>query len=263
MNKLVPSLIGKKILLMGSCGVLGRAHSFAIQKAGADLVLADRPGSSLIELAGELGCPYVFIDCTVEESVVSGISEAHDKIGEFDGAVYNAAITSEGLASISADPFPEFRRYPLDLWNQVILVNLTGAFLFSREVSKFFSIASSPSLVFVSSIYGVVAPDHSIYNGEAFNTFAGYSASKSGLLGLTRWLSTLFASKRIRVNALSPGGVFNGQPESFVKRYSLRTPLGRMAEPSDITGALLFLLSEQSEYMTGHNLIVDGGFTAW
>ena len=256
-------LKGKNILLMGSCGVLGRAHAFAIKNAGADLVLADRPGSHLIELAGELDCPYVFIDCTVEESIVLGVSEAHSKVGDFDCAVYNAAITSEGLASISATPFPEFSQYPLDLWNQVISVNLTGAFLFSREVSKFFNNLSAPSLVFVSSIYGIVGPDHSIYDGEPFDTFPGYSASKSGLLGLMRWLATLLASKGIRVNSLSPGGVYNGQSESFVNRYSQRTPIGRMADPSDITGALLFLLSDQSEYMTGHNLIVDGGLTAW
>ena len=263
MNNLMTSLRGKKILLMGCCGVLGKAHSFAIKNAGADLVLADRPGSLLIELAGELDCPYVFIDCTVEESIVLGVSEAHNKVGDFDCAVYNAAITSEGLASIYEIPFPEFSQYPLDLWNQVILVNLTGAFLFSREVSKFFDNFSAPSLVFVSSVYGVVSPDHSIYEGQSFNTFPGYSASKSGLLGLMRWLATLLASKGIRVNSLSPGGVYNGQPESFVNRYSQRTPMGRMANPTDITGALLFLLSDQSQYMTGHNLIVDGGLTAW
>jgi NAD(P)-dependent dehydrogenase (short-subunit alcohol dehydrogenase family) len=257
-----PCLKGKTVLLFGACGVLGRAHAKAIAEAGAHLVIADLPTQVLKNLSRDLKCPFFGVDCRSEESIVSAISSAHMEFGDFDGAIYNVAITSEYFSGLSSDPFPAFEDYPLDLWNETLAVNLTGAFLFAREVSKYLKSASS-SLVLVSSIYGVVGPDHSLYDGESFNTFPGYSASKAGILGLVRWLATLLAKKNIRVNALSPGGVFNGHSNSFRTNYSARTPMNRMASPSDITGAMIYLLSDTSVYMTGQNLIVDGGLTAW
>ena len=252
----------KKILLVGCTGVLGEAHAHAILEAGADLVIADLAGKHLHDLSKKISCPSIEIDCRDEKSIVNAVASAFDMVGKFDGAIYNVAVTSEYLSKLTSNPFPSFEDYPLDLWNETITVNLTGAFLFAREVLKFLN-SSGSSIVLVSSIYGVVGPDHKIYSQEAFNTFPGYSASKAGILGLVRWLATLFADKNIRINALSPGGVFNGHPERFYSNYSARTPMNRMASPSDITGAMLFLLSDSSQYMTGQNLIVDGGLTAW
>lgn len=252
----------KKILLVGCTGVLGVAHSQTLIAAGAELVIADLPGKRLKDMSNELSCPAIEIDCANEKSVVSAIASAYDIVGSFDGAIYNVAVTSEYLSRLSSNPFPSFEEYPLDLWNETLTVNLTGAFLFTREVLKFLS-PSRSSIVLVSSIYGVVGPDHNIYKQESFNTFPGYSASKAGIIGLVRWLATLLAERNIRINALSPGGVFNGHSESFNSNYSARTPMNRMASPSDITGAMLFLLSDLSHYITGQNLIVDGGLTAW
>lgn len=253
---------GKRILLVGCTGVLGVAHAKAIIQAGAELVIADLPSQKLQDLSNELSCPAIEIDCRSETSVVNAVASANDTAGTFDGAIYNVAVTSEYLSRLSTNPFPPFEEYPLDLWNETLMVNLTGAFLFTREVSKYLS-PSRSSIVLVSSIYGVVGPDHTIYNNEPFNTFPGYSASKAGILGLVRWLSTLFADRNIRINSLSPGGVFNQHSDSFNAKYSARTPMNRMASPADITGAMIFLLSDASGYMTGQNLIIDGGLTAW
>ena len=119
------------------------------------------------------------------------------------------------------------------------------------------------SLVNVSSIYGIVGPDHSIYEGQSFRSFPGYSASKAGVLGLTRWLATWWGKDGIRVNCITPGGVFNDHNEEFAENYGRRTPMGRMADRSELEGILLFLLSDASSYCTGQNYIVDGGYSAW
>lgn len=255
-------LIGKNILLVGACGVLGRSHAYALTKSGANLVLADHPGSDVIHLAETIDAKYALIDCTQEASVVDAIAKSFTLLGTIHGAVYNSAVTSEYFARHSDNPFPSFENYPLAFWEQTISVNLTGAFLFLRELAKN-DISLIDSIVLVSSIYGVNAPDHSIYNGQSFNTFPGYSASKAGLIGLMKWASTLWASETVRINCLSPGGVYNQHPQSFVDKYSSRVPMGRMAKPSEISGALLYLLSEDSAYMTGQNLIIDGGLSAW
>ena len=147
------------------------------------------------------------------------------------------------------------------MWNKTLSINLSGAFVFCREVSS--ALRSNASVLLVSSIYGVVGPDHRIYQGESFNTFPGYSASKAGIVGLVHWLATLWGPRGIRINALSPGGVFNHQSASFVEKYSYRVPMARMASPTDISGPFLFLLSDNSSYITGQNIVVDGGLTSW
>ncbi len=253
-----------KVILMGSCGVLGKSHVRALsQIKNLRLVIADKPCSGVLELAEEYSIFGIEVDCKDEKSIMNGIAKASTHLGGIDAAVYNSAITSEGLLLLEEEAFPDFIDYPLSLWNESININLTGAFLFSREVGKIFCRQNSGNLIFVSSVYGVISPDHSIYENEGFNTFPGYAASKSGLIGLMKWLATLWAAKNVRVNCISPGGVYNGQAESFVKKYSKRTPIGRMAKAEEISEVLVYLINSSPAYYTGQNLIVDGGLSAW
>lgn len=253
---------GKRVLLLGACGVLGRVHARTLIEHGAQLIIADRPGSNVIEDANSLGILGLEIDADNESSMVVGIGSAAKHYGGLDSAIFNAAITSEGLAAVG-NPFHAFEEYPLALWQKAIDINLTGAFLFAREAGKVLKAGGGGSLINVASLYGVVGPDHRIYDGQSFQSFPAYSASKAGIIGLTRWLATWWGKDSVRVNSVSPGGVFNNHNESFATAYGNRTPLGRMADKDEITGILIYLLSDSSRYCTGQNFVIDGGFTAW
>ena len=174
----------------------------------------------------------------------------------------NAAATGEFLMK-EGDAFAPFEDYPLAVWKRTIDVNLTGTFLVARAAGRAMKESGGGSLVTVSSVYGLVGPDHRIYDEQSFKSFAGYSASKAGVLGLTRWLATWWGKDGVRVNCLTPGGVYNDHNPAFADAYSNRTPMNRMADRDDMVGMLLFLLSDASAYCTGQNYIVDGGFTAW
>jgi NAD(P)-dependent dehydrogenase (short-subunit alcohol dehydrogenase family) len=253
---------GKRVLLLGACGVLGRAHTRILVEHEVRLIIADQPGSGVLEEAKALGIFGLEIDAADEAAMIQGIAKAAKQYEGLDGAIFNAAITSEGLGA-TGNPFHAFEDYPLDLWKKAIDVNLTGAFLFAREVGKVLKTGGGGSLINIASTYGMVGPDHRIYEGQSFQSFPAYSASKSGIIGLTRWLATWWAKDGVRVNCVSPGGVFNKHNERFVAAYGNRTPMGRMADKEEITGFLIYLLSDSSRYCTGQNLAIDGGFTAW
>jgi NAD(P)-dependent dehydrogenase (short-subunit alcohol dehydrogenase family) len=162
--------------------------------------------------------------------------------------------------------FGAFENYPIEKWQQALDVNLTGAFLCCQAAAKIMRVSGSGTIINLSSIYGLSGPDQRMYQEPGKPTQykpVYYSVTKWGILGLTQYLATYFAGKNIRVNALSPGGVFSNQAEGFVRAYSARSVLGRMADVDEMNGALLFLASDASAYMTGANLVVDGGWTAW
>ena len=156
----------------------------------------------------------------------------------------------------------DFESQSVETWRRALEVNLTAAFDLSKGLSSKLKSGGHGSIINVASIYGINGPDYSLYEGTDMGNPAAYAASKGGLLQLTRWLSTTLAP-HIRVNAISPGGIFRNQPPQFVKRYEARTPLGRMATENDIQGAAIYLASDLSAFMTGQNLIVDGGWTTW
>ncbi|MCT4655435.1 MAG: SDR family oxidoreductase [Cohaesibacter sp.] len=253
----------KRILLVGAAGILGQAYSKALVAEGARLILADREQSDVIKLGEELGCETVIMDIGSEQQVIEGIQQAASFYDGFDGVVNNAAITGDVLKNMG-EAFAPFEDYPLELWQKTLDINLTGSFLVAREAGRRMKEAKlGGSFVNVSSIYGVMGPDHRIYEDQDFASFVGYSASKSGILGLTQWLATWWAEDKIRVNCLVPGGVFNGQNDQFVKAYSNRIPLNRMANPQDMVGMMVYLLSDASSYCTGGIYNVDGGLATW
>jgi len=262
------SLEHRVVVITGCTGVLGMAYCRALARRGAHLVMADLPDRDPVAqaaaLAKETGATTLGVACDVnrELDVVSLFNLAIAHFGQVDVVLNNAAATGEHLMK-TGDVFSDFEDYPLAVWEQVLRTNLTGVFLVAREGGKAMLRHGGGSMINVSSVYAVVAPDHRIYGGMPFSSFPAYSAGKAGVHGLTLWLATYWARKGIRVNTLVPGGVFNQQNEEFVQRYSHRTPMGRMADSDDLIGMVIFLATDASRYCTGQQFIVDGGLTAW
>jgi NAD(P)-dependent dehydrogenase (short-subunit alcohol dehydrogenase family) len=262
------ALDGRVIVITGCTGVLGSTYCRALALRGARLVMADLAGrdpeAHAVALAEETGAITLGVACDVgnEKDVVVLFKRATECFGRVDVVLNNAAATGEYLMKVG-DVFAGFEEYPLSVWDEVIRTNLTGVFLVAREGGKAMLASGGGSLINVSSIYAVVAPDHRIYEEMPFSSFAAYSAGKAGVHGLTLWLSTYWGRKGIRVNTLLPGGVYNEHTKEFVRRYSDRTPMGRMANREDLIGAVIYLASDASQYFTGQQIIVDGGLTAW
>lgn len=264
-------------IITGSCGLLGREHADVLAEAGANIVIADLQIEACRNMAQEIkkrrGVKTlpVEVDISDKESILRMVQQVLAEFGRLDILVNNAALTVKGGSELAKDYFSPFEDYSLEMWDTALRVNLTGTFLCSQAVGKQMVKQNRGVIVNICSIYGVVAPDQRIYaNGRSpydpkivFNTPISYSATKGAILALTRYLATYWADKNIRVNALTPGGVFDQHGEGFVRNYSDRTPMGRMADRTEYRGAVLFLTSDASSYMTGANLIVDGGWTAW
>ena len=263
MTKQQINITGKRILLVGATGVLGRVYASELAKIdNVQLMLADIAETDVLSYAKKLGAEGVEIDVSSEASVIECLKHVKNKFGGLDSVINNAAATGEGLMN-SGEAFADFEDYPLAVWQKTIDINLTGVFLVAREAGRLIKATSKYGIMInISSIYGVVGPDHRIYEGQPFKSFPGYSASKAGVIGLTKWLATWWGGN-IRVNCVTPGGVFNKHNEDFVKAYGNRVPMGRMAEREELVGIVLYLLSDSSSYVTGQNFIIDGGLTAW
>ena len=259
MNSL--TLKNKKIFLFGCTGVLGEAFVNYLIGCGCKLILADKNKKKMNIICKKNNLKGYVIDASNEKSIVQGIKVATKNIKKLDCAIYNVAITSEYLKKnkISKD----FTKYNIINWNRTINVNLTGSFIFAREMGKLFVKQKYGNLINISSIYGNLSPNHEIYKNEKFYSYPDYAASKSGIIGLSKWLSTLWASKNIRVNCISPGGIFNKHSKSFFKSYSDKVPMKRMGNREDINGILHYLISDKSSYCTGQNFLIDGGLSAW
>ena len=190
--------------------------------------------------------------------------QAESALGDIDILHNNAASKSADLEAF----FASTEAYDLDQWRQIMSVNLDGMFLVAQAVGRGMVSRQRGAIVQTASIYGVVGPDDRIYEGSSYlgmpiNTPAVYAASKGGVIALTRYLATTWARHGIRVNTLTPGGMASGQNSVFQQKYSARVPMGRQGNPSEVVGALVFLASDASSYVTGQNIIVDGGLTAW
>lgn len=257
----------KIIVLTGGTGLLGSEYTNTLLDYGATVIIADLKKANPKGKADLLNKEYkdkIFgVDCDVsdEKEVINLFEYIKKTFGKLDVVINNAAATGEHLMR-EGEVFTSFEDSDLSVWEKTLKTNLTGVYLVAREAGKLMIESSYGSIINVSSTYGVVGPDHRIYNDMKFNSLASYAAAKAGVHGLTRWLSTYWGAKGIRVNTLVPGGVENNHDPEFVKRYSFRTPLGRMATPKDLLGIILYLSSDASSYSTGQQFFVDGGWTA-
>jgi NAD(P)-dependent dehydrogenase (short-subunit alcohol dehydrogenase family) len=255
------------IVVTGGLGQLGRQYTLALLRSGARVAIFDVASDATSDgLRGRPDLQLIRADVTDRHSLERGLEQLDALWGPPHGLVNNAAIDSPPDAP--AEENGPFESYPESSWDRVMAVNLKGVFQCCQVVGGAMAAAGYGSIVNVCSIYGVVAPDHRLYayrerQGAPFFKPAAYAASKSALLNLTRYLATYWAPRGVRVNTLTLGGVLNGQDQLFLEGYCQRVPLGRMAREDEYNGAILFLLSRASSYMTGSNLVIDGGFTAW
>jgi NAD(P)-dependent dehydrogenase (short-subunit alcohol dehydrogenase family) len=266
------SLAGHRVILTGAAGILGQAFAKALIAARASVLLVDRHGGALTEMlpdpknlsdAQKIGIFAADLaDRDMDDAIVAKAAEIFG--APANGLVNNAATKGADLSAF----FAPDESFSPDLWREVFSINLEAPFFLSTAFAGQLRARREPgAIVNIASIYGHIAPDQRIYEGSEYlghqiRSPAVYSASKAGVLGLTRHLASLWGRDGIRVNSVSPGGVSSGQNGIFYEKYSARVPMGRMATSNDMTGALIFLLSGASSYVTGQNWLIDGGLSA-
>ncbi|OGX12926.1 MAG: short-chain dehydrogenase [Omnitrophica bacterium RIFOXYB12_FULL_50_7] len=264
-------LKGRTAVVTGGVGILGKHFCEGLASFGAHVVVVDQLERDCSKFAVFLAKKYrakaLGIGCDVSSplSVKAMVRRIVDEFGGIHILHNNAATKTDDLKAF----FASTENYSLEEWRKVMAVNLDGMFLVAQAVGKQMTKQKTGgSIIQTASIYGVMAPDQRIYKGSRYqgrpiNTPAVYSASKAGVVGLTKYLAAYWAAKNIRVNALVPGGVESGQNKVFSRKYSARVPMGRMARADEMVGALIFLASDASNYVTGHVLMVDGGLHVW
>jgi len=260
-------LSGCTAVITGGSGMLGCEFAKGLASYGANIALVDLDLDRCQNLAQEFTRQFKIkakgysCDITQEDQVNELADNLLEDFPSVDILINNAAVQPPGFFASLGD-------YPLAAWQKVLDVNMTAVFLMIKYISPHMQKRKQGNIINISSIYGVVAPDQRIYQGAEYrgnniNTPLVYSATKGAIIQMTRHLATYFAADGIRVNCITPGGVYSGQNETFVGNYSKRVPLGRMADRHEITGAVIYLASPASSYMTGQNIILDGGLTVW
>jgi NAD(P)-dependent dehydrogenase (short-subunit alcohol dehydrogenase family) len=253
----------RHVVIAGGAGHIGRAIVNGILKAGGSVTILDLPTAitAMREDGAKAGTRVAYEPCDLAEE--TAVRDAADRIlasrDRIDGLVHAAALVNQGNDEGYATAF---EKQTYDLWRRGMDINLGSVFLLAQAMAPRMAETGNASILLFGSIYGVLGPDFRLYDGLKLNSAAAYAASKGGTIQLVRWLATALAPK-IRVNAISPGGLERGQGAAFVERYIARCPQGRMASEADIVGPSLFLLSDHADYITGQNLMVDGGWSAW
>ncbi len=265
-------LTGRTAIVTGGGGILGQGFCEVLAAHGAKVAVFDvneaAAGRTVDAIrASSPSAKAIAVGCDVSSaaSVAAAVARVVAELGGIDILHNNAASKSSSLEAFFA-PFEDFT---IETWREIMGVNIDGMFLMAQAVGKqMIAQGRGGSIIQTASVYGVVAPDQRIYEGSqylgrAINTPAVYSASKAAVIGLTKYLASYWGAHGIRVNTLTPGGVDSGQNEVFSRNYSARVPMGRMARADEMQSALLFLASDASSYMTGQNLVIDGGLTCW
>ena len=242
------SIKDKVIVVTGGSGLLGGKIIEVLRGQGAKAISADLKVPDNDELS-------IKLDITSEQSVRDAVSAIVAKHGRIDGWINNAYPRTSDWGN-------KFEDIKVESWKQNVDMHLNGYFLCCQIVLEQMKKQSSGSLINMSSIYGLVGPDFNVYNGTSMTMPAAYAAIKGGLNNLTRYLAAYYGPYQVRVNTVSPGGIFDNQPQPFVTNYNNKVPMRRMGNPMDIASATCFLLTDESSYITGHNLVVDGGWTA-
>lgn len=265
------NLNNKVSVVTGACGMLGKEFSTALAEYGSKVAIIDLNKNDVDKLASQLtkkfniNCIGIKCDVSKENQVKKMVDAVEKKLGTIDVLLNNAATKSKSLNQY----FKPLEKYNLKTWKEVMDVNLDGMYIVAKEIGTRMAKRKKGSIIQTSSIYSsCMASDQRIYKGskylnKAINTPAAYAVSKAGVVGLTLHLASYWAKNKVRVNTLSPGGIFSGQNKKFVNNYSKRIPLNRMANKEEMVGAVLYLASDASSYVTGQNIFVDGGLSAW
>lgn len=262
-------LTNRTIILTGSAGLLGTQYAHILSEAGANVILVDIDVKKNQRLQQTLERKYhtkpmsYNVDITNQSQIKQLKNQILKKYGRIDGLINNAFLNHAKNQSKSGSIPLEL--FPLKIWNQALELNLTGVFLCCQEFGKIMAVQKKGVIVNISSIYGIIGADQRIYGKSNLNSPISYAASKGAIINLTRYLAAYWHKKNVRVNTLTLGGVQDDdyQSKEFIKKYSEKTMLGRMARKDEYNAAMLFLISDASSYMTGSNLIIDGGWTAW
>ncbi len=272
MNSNLFDLTGRVAIITGGLGQLGQKFALALISYGAKVCLLDiteyQHGNSIqIDSAIEAGKIFTYkADITNKESVQAIASQIEIEVGIITILINNAAIDAPPGKNVGENvPFED---YSLDSLHKMIEVNIIGTFICCQVFGKLMARSGKGSIINISSIYGMLSPNQTVYeykrkNGEKWYKPVGYSITKSAILNFTRYLATYWATSGIRVNTLSPAGIFNNQDNEFLTAYCSHIPIARMAHANELNGAVIFLSSDASSYMTGANLVIDGGWTAW
>jgi len=252
-------------LITGGAGHLGRAMASALAEIGSSVVIVDLDLEMCQVVADELTETFnvptlpIGVDLTNEDALRTIVNQVDKQFGRLDVLVNNAAYVGTSALKGWAVPFEE---QTSESWRKAFDINLTAVFNLTQAFEPLLKDSMKGSIINIASIYGIVGPDLRLYAGTGMGNPAAYAASKGGLIQFTRWCATALAPN-IRVNAITPGGISRNQAKDFVERYVSRTPLGRMASENDFLGAVAYLASDLSAYVTGHNLVVDGGWSVW
>ena len=256
MYKKIFSCKNKVAVVTGGAGLLGKEIVKALSEFGATVYIADNDEKKASRLVGKNRIKFLYQDITSEDSIINSLETIKSENGRLDILV-NAAFPR------TQDWENKIDEVSFESWKDNMNSHLGGYFLSSRFAAQIMKKQKAGSIINLASIYGVSAPDFRIYKGTSMTMPVAYASIKAGIIAFTKYIATYYAPYKIRANVISPGGVFSGQSQKFVKKYNERTPLARMAKPEEIIGAVIYLASEASSYVTGHNLIVDGGWTIW
>ncbi|MBP2044979.1 oxidoreductase [Methanobacterium aggregans] len=263
MYKEMMNLDGKLAVITGGDGLLGKEFCRGLAEFGAHIIIAsndeDKGRSVAMELNNDLGeekVKYLYLDITSETSTEKFIEKTLDCFGKIDILVNSAYPRNRKYGA-------KFEDVEFESCKENVISHMGGYFQVAQKVAEVMKKQNSGVIINMGSIYGVLGPDFSVYGDTSMTMPVEYSMIKGGIINFTRYLATYLAPYNIRVNTVSPGGIFDNQPEEFVDNYCKRTPLDRMALPEDIVGSLIFLVSDASKYITGQNLLVDGGLSIW
>jgi NAD(P)-dependent dehydrogenase (short-subunit alcohol dehydrogenase family) len=263
-------LTGRTAVVTGGCGILGRRFAEGLAEFGANVAVLDLDIQAVESAASEISAHHgvrskgYACDITRPEAVRLVADAIEADLGPVSILLNNAASKTRDVDAF----FAPVATFSLETWREIMAVNLDGMFNVAQVFGTLMAGRGYGSIVQTASIYGLMAPDQRIYEGSeylgrAINTPAVYTASKAGVIGLTKHLAAYWGAQGVRVNTLTPGGVESGQNDTFKQRYSARVPLGRMARADEMVGAVLFLVSDAASYVTGQNIAVDGGLSAW